>query len=250
MQQAIEALRAGDKDLAFVLLRRHLAMNPKDVTAWLWMSEAAPEPRMQIDALERVLRLAPEHPQAAVIHERLRVLREPPAQPEEALPAPEPAAPVAVPPPADPTTDELLAQLRGETLRAPQEGARIVPSPLADTSDEAPDFMGEAAVESPGEVTGTPAPAYTSSPASELDEMVRGLRGDVATPIRMDEDEAVGMVTDEEMDTPAPVTDGDVPASRRRGTPGWVWIVLLLFLLAVAVFLYIVFMSTQGTGFP
>jgi hypothetical protein len=120
MQEAIAALKAGDRARAFSLMRQYLVTNPKDANGWLWMSEVAPELRQQIDALHRVLLLAPDHPRAAAIRLRLRELHAS-TQPQAAiLDNPAPSLPKA--PPASPSQpsrslndiDTLLARIRGE----------------------------------------------------------------------------------------------------------------------------------------
>lgn len=93
MKEAIEALKAGDRAGAYTLLRTYLAANPRDANGWLWMSEAAVNPVQQVDALKRVLALAPDHPRAAAIRRRLSTLE------GDAPPPPPPPPPVAARPP-------------------------------------------------------------------------------------------------------------------------------------------------------
>lgn len=134
MQEAIAALRAGERDRAFALLRQHLMAYPKDANGWLWMSEVAPELPQQIDALQRVLLLAPDHPRTGAIRLRLRELHES-TQPQPAIlktPPPESATfAAAAPQPSRSLNDidTLLARIRGELA------AQTVAEPEARTSE-------------------------------------------------------------------------------------------------------------------
>ncbi len=74
MNEAIKALKAGDHKTAYRLLRRHLRKNPKDVKAWLWISQATTDKKKQIDALKQALRLQPDHPKSKAIRRRIHKL--------------------------------------------------------------------------------------------------------------------------------------------------------------------------------
>ncbi|MGH2541640.1 MAG: hypothetical protein ACRDIB_02505 [Ardenticatenaceae bacterium] len=255
MQEAIDAFRAGDKGRAFVLLRRYLATNPRDVTAWLWISDAAPEPQMQIDALERALELAPEHQYAEVIRERIRILSA--ARPETYM-GDTPTAPeltATAPAPADePSADEILAQLRGESLRARTEDEMVAPAGDLAEDEELLDEDLEpvwAAPEETAETRSGGAQVYTYDGTVETDQVTPGTHSDMAEPILLDDEEAVGAAMREEMDdTRDSVMTTEARRPARQGIPAWVWLVTLLFLILVAAFLYFVFVTSTGTVVP
>lgn len=102
MKEAIDALSRGEQDKAFKLLCRHLAAHPNDAGGWLWLSEATDDPQKKLDALDRVLKLDPDHPRASGIVQRIEAIKA-----DSGLP------PVATPPrrvgepPRDPVTGEL-----------------------------------------------------------------------------------------------------------------------------------------------
>jgi hypothetical protein len=103
------------------------------------------------------------------------------------------------------------------------------------------------------ETDGVLEPFYTPPVTAELDEEKTSFAGESVVPIGLDDDEEVGMAVDEPEAATAvlpPSPDREAQLAPRRGTPAWVWLVMLLFLLAVAVFLYAVFMTTAGNGFP
>ncbi len=75
IEDAITALRHGDQATAFTLLRARLAREPKDATAWLWLSEATPDVHRKAAALKRFLELAPTHPHAPSVRARLQQLQ-------------------------------------------------------------------------------------------------------------------------------------------------------------------------------
>lgn len=237
MQEAINALKAGDRERAFDLLRRHLASNPRDAVAWLWISEAAPRPEIQRDALERALHLAPDHPQAAMIRARLASLSG-----GTSAPAPTPAPASAPPPPAEPSTDEVMAQLRGESLRArPSEPAATLPNGEEDREVVAmgrPEPLAPAPTADEGAAIFSPEeeePWATEEADGGADELVRNLRSQFAADEgweRPDQGETDGLM-DESLSPIAPPQ----PAAR-KGTPWWVWLIVLISLLLVGAVVY------------
>lgn len=58
-QRAVQAARSGDKAGAQQLLRQVLREDPKNVSAWLWMSGVVEELHQQKDCLERALAIDP-----------------------------------------------------------------------------------------------------------------------------------------------------------------------------------------------
>lgn len=102
MQEAIDALSRGEQDRAFKLLCRHLAAHPDDASGWLWLSEATDDPRKKLDALDRVLKLDPNHPRASGIVQRIEAIKA-----DSGLP-PVPVTPRRTPEtPRDPASGEL-----------------------------------------------------------------------------------------------------------------------------------------------
>ncbi len=66
-QQAIEAIRAGDKEKGYRLLARVIKADPKGrdtETAWLWMTAVVTDPEKKRQCLERVLQINPDNSQA------------------------------------------------------------------------------------------------------------------------------------------------------------------------------------------
>ena len=58
-QEAIQAARQGDRQLAFRLMRQALIENPGYVPAWLWMSRLVDDRAQQRECLQRALALDP-----------------------------------------------------------------------------------------------------------------------------------------------------------------------------------------------
>ncbi len=126
MNEAIKSLKAGDRKTAYRLLRRHLRTNPKDVNAWLWISQATTDRKKQIDALQLVLALAPQHPRAKAIRKRLRDLNN--ASPITTHGAPPSSESDSVEYPFD----DLLAEVRAELEKhSPQKQSLPKKAPLS-----------------------------------------------------------------------------------------------------------------------
>ncbi len=238
MNEAIEALKAGDKARAFELLRRHLVANPQDASAWLWMGEAAPTPSMQRDALQRVLHLVPDHPRATLIRQRIAQLSTTPAS----LAPPAASAPVVPPPPPEPSTEEQLAQLRGESLHVPPLDESFSPTASPEHEEESTP-MGTSLGWDDEEESPSPAISLEHEQASEP----------VAVPLVWDEEDLPESEPEESGAEELAVSDevaralrtevnsseaGAPTSSRRKGTPMWVWLVLLIALVLIALWLY------------
>jgi tetratricopeptide (TPR) repeat protein len=84
LDQAIQALEAGQHDRARDLLTRLLKENPQKPEAWLWMSAAVKSKKEQIYCLQQVLRFDPENADA---RQGLIMLGEL-AAPDSLMPAP------------------------------------------------------------------------------------------------------------------------------------------------------------------
>ena len=113
MNEAIKALKAGDRKTAYRQLRRHLRSNPKDIQAWLWISQATTDPKKQIDALKQVLRLEPNHPKSKAIHRRIRQLENSKVKAVRVEPVPSSSSDDS----DEHEFDELLAEVRAELQR-------------------------------------------------------------------------------------------------------------------------------------
>lgn len=255
MQEAIAALKAGNRARAFTLLRQHLVANPRDANGWLWMSEVAPELRHQIDALQRVLLLAPDHPHAGAIRERLRELNASTRPQPAMLDAPPPAPTKETsPPPAEPAPslndiDTLLARIRGEIATQNREGSRAgerpgywsaTPSSTGGRNREGQEFIGS--------VPDSPVPVA----AGQVGARQRQRRG--ASGARQEEDLFSVAIQ------PRPATENrywqrgatpeaknEAPARVRQGgpLPRWVWGAVLFLLLVLAAIVYVVLSASQ-----
>jgi Tol biopolymer transport system component len=64
LEKAIKAIQSGDRATGQRLLRQILQANPRNETAWLWLSLILDDPAKKRDCLERVLILNPDHRQA------------------------------------------------------------------------------------------------------------------------------------------------------------------------------------------
>jgi hypothetical protein len=77
LQQAIQAIQYGDRALGKRLLAQVLQANPKNVQAWLWMSEVTDTDEQRRECLERVAAIEPQNQAArarlAQLHARATV---------------------------------------------------------------------------------------------------------------------------------------------------------------------------------
>src|SRR5262245_55941443 len=124
-QQAIAAIKAGDKVAGKRLLLEVLKTDRRNEQAWLWLSQVVSSPAEKIQCLQNVLKLNPDHPAAirglAALQAGQNVpsstpQAETPAVPPE--PAPEPELEVAQPPPpeprpAQPAPSKQVAEITG-----------------------------------------------------------------------------------------------------------------------------------------
>ncbi len=256
MQEAIAALKAGNRARAFTLLRQHLVANPRDANGWLWMSEVAPELRHQIDALQRVLLLAPVHPHDGAIRERLRVLHARTGPQPAMLDAPPPAPTKETSPsPAEPAPslndiDALLARIRGEIATQNRESGRAgplpgywsaTPSSTGGRTREGQEFIGSAP-DSPVPVAAGQGGARqrqrrgASGARQEEDLFSVAIKPRPATENRYWQR---GAASEAEKDTPArPLQGGPLPR--------WAWGAVLFLLLVIAAIVYVVLSASQS----
>jgi len=92
LQQAITAIKSGDKSGGQRLLAQLLKAEPRNENAWLWMSAAVGDDAQRRFCLEKVLAINPAN---AAAQQALSRLGSPPA-PKEAAPEPVDAAPVTL----------------------------------------------------------------------------------------------------------------------------------------------------------
>lgn len=62
IQQARQAMKAGQKQEAHRLLQQVVDQDPENYSAWLWLATVAPSPRDSLDYVKRAEALRPHHP--------------------------------------------------------------------------------------------------------------------------------------------------------------------------------------------
>lgn len=230
LDHAIQALRRGDQSTAFEVLRTILAQNPKDATAWLWMSEATADPQRKVQALSRFLALAPDHPRAPSVRLRLQNLQSqhgqdlappPVASGASFPPLSTPSPTVATPPPMEesPTLITAPQPTLGDRIKAGQPSSVEVVENMAD--DRAvllsPYADPSAAVATPVEVV----PASTAPTEPSVREMI-----------------PIPPFTPRPAAPPPPDFATPSVANDDDGLPVWVWGLMLLAVLTVIAFIY------------
>jgi hypothetical protein len=93
LQQAMIAIRAGDKVTGKRLLARLLQTERDNEAAWLWLSAAVETDDERRRCLEQVLRINPSHPQAKAGLASLGAIQPPAAPPPPTQPAETPSLP-------------------------------------------------------------------------------------------------------------------------------------------------------------
>lgn len=111
IQQAIQALEAGERGRAQGLLSRVLAADPDHDQAWLWLAACLDDQEKKRYCLERALAIRPDHPQARQALDELAATVLP--QGDENPPPPAEVAPVAAEP-ASPAPEEPAASIPPE----------------------------------------------------------------------------------------------------------------------------------------
>jgi len=91
LNDGIQAVRANDLPRARERLLRVLEADENNEAAWLWLSAALDDPADQLMALERVLAINPQHPQALAGAQTLRQRLGQPITPPPTAPEPEPS---------------------------------------------------------------------------------------------------------------------------------------------------------------
>ncbi len=81
LQQAIDAVQAGDKKRGQGLLSSIIQSNPRNELAWYWMVKAVEDPERKKECLGRVLAINPDNQQAA--RELLQLQQPAPTKKEE-----------------------------------------------------------------------------------------------------------------------------------------------------------------------
>jgi hypothetical protein len=98
LQQAIAAIKAGDKAAGRRLLAEVIRNDPRNEAAWLWMSAVLDSDEQRRTCLERVLAINPASATARQGLARLGPISQPPLAPPD-TPSPG-ATPPAMPPPS------------------------------------------------------------------------------------------------------------------------------------------------------
>lgn len=236
MNEAIKALKAGDKQRAFALLRRYLAENPKDANAWLWMSEATTNPKQQVDALRRVLTLAPQHPHALSIHQRLEALTKEPSPPpadkiSQQLGTMPPAPQVPPTPPSPSTLEEPIEPIKKAppTMPAKEKPATFIDEPPFEQLQQRIGFREES--KSKDESISSPPSAH---------ETLADLRQSLLTTLIVEEKQEKSKAASADSQPKPPAPD--------EGLPRWVWFVILLVIVVLAIFLVATYLMVQSSN--
>ena len=130
LQQAIDAIRRGDKATGQRLLAQMLRADSRSETAWLWMSQIVESDAQRLDCLRRILAINPDNAAArkgvALLEARMRGAPPPapaPARPEPlAQPAPAEPPPQAAPAPP-------LISVAAEPYAEPEPALPDIPAP-------------------------------------------------------------------------------------------------------------------------
>lgn len=121
LQNAIDALQAGQKKEALVYLKQAVTENPQDATTWAWLARALDDPARQQECLRRALRLEPENAFALSTLELLT--KTPAAQPID-VPATVVEAP-AVPVKPSATVQSILRKVSASAPPEADQTARL-----------------------------------------------------------------------------------------------------------------------------
>ena len=143
LEQAVQAIKSGDKAAGLVLLAQVIRSDPNNESAWIWMATAQDDPEKKKQCLERVLRINPGNER---IRRALTVLYPPVVAVEPAPPA------VAIIPETPPVQPEQPVETQAS---ATTPETVEVPSPLETQVETTPLETQPAATEpAPAEVAG------------------------------------------------------------------------------------------------
>jgi hypothetical protein len=279
IDDAIAALRRGDQARAFALLRACLTRDPKDATAWLWMSEATPDIHRKIEALERFIQLAPDHPRVPSATARLQYLEaqvakvSPPPLPSVSIRYEEDAPKVEEPPPpvapsiiAPPMIEEppppRVTEPKPSLLRRTERVAYPAPEPTKTEPTIAPaprTAVSESIPSSPMSLQTAPRPAYTPAMPDLLQSLLetapmprvrpdtprdpsQGLETAPRRAIQPEEQSVIqsDLPVEAGLDETITPVEGTEAVSQSRATPWWAWTLMTLMTLQVFMLVYII----------
>ena len=70
---SLQAFARGDRATAFQLMRKVVVSNSRNATAWLWLSRMVETEDQQLECLERVIAIDPQHREALSVLEDIRL---------------------------------------------------------------------------------------------------------------------------------------------------------------------------------
>ncbi len=142
LNDGIQAVRAHDRTRARERLLRVLEADENNEAAWLWLSAALDDPADQLMALERVLAINPQHPQAMARAQTLRQRLGQPVAPPTRVPGTETESETSIIRPQAETTGTVVTILASsppmaaDSARVPSQIEVIMPdNPAASPSD-------------------------------------------------------------------------------------------------------------------
>ncbi len=162
LEQAIQAIKSGDKSAGMVLLAQVIRSDPNNESAWIWMATAQDDPEKKKQSLERVLRINPanERVRRALAVMFPTAVQAESAQPTvEAEPAPSAGEQVSAELPAVPSESAAEVGIAQPETAVPAP-AEEKETPTVDAAQPAAPEPGTAAEE-------TPSPAMPEMPAAE-----------------------------------------------------------------------------------
>lgn len=109
LYEAIQLIKAGNKQAAIPLLKDVLQTNPKDENAWLWMYTCVSKLEEKKFCLQKALEINPENQQARKALEKLNASMLAPNTPEQTSPVSTPTAPAPQTPPQQNRSGWVLA---------------------------------------------------------------------------------------------------------------------------------------------
>ena len=138
LEQAVQAIKSGDKSAGLVLLAQVIRADPNNEFAWIWMATAQDDPVKKKQSLERVLRINPANErvrralstmfpppvQTAVVPPAIETAPVPPVE-EQAAAAEQPVImePPAVP--SEPAAEVIPPQPEAVAPAPPVEAAQV-----------------------------------------------------------------------------------------------------------------------------